>query len=132
MLPTLFVVDDDEIDRKIIERAVKRSGVALDTMFFSMSEAMIDHLAAPGAAPPQAIFIDLNMPRKDGLEVVADLQAAHPEIVGDAEIYIVTSSINPQDIERAEANPNVSGYVEKPVRKTDIAALFGGLGGQLA
>ena len=59
------------------------------------------------------------------------------QLIPDLDPRVVTvqtwwPGANPQDIERAEANPNVSGYVEKPVRKTDIAALFGGLGGQPA
>ena len=66
------------------------------------------------------LFIDINMPRMDGFEFADAYMELYPELRGGAPLYIVSSSLNPDDRARAEAHPAVSGYIEKPVDRAGM------------
>ena len=78
-------------------------------------EAALDYLFQRGAhhaAPrPDMVLLDLNLPRKNGMEVLAELKAdAH---LRDLPVLILTNSDNERDIRRSYAL-HANGYVHKP------------------
>ncbi|MBK6400174.1 MAG: hypothetical protein IPF75_18465 [Bacteroidetes bacterium] len=41
------------------------------------------------------------------------------------QIYMLSSSVDPSDIERATSNPLVTDFIEKPLNKEDLEKMFG-------
>jgi CheY-like chemotaxis protein len=64
---------------------------------------------------PIVIFLDLNMPIKDGWEFLGDFTQIPPDQREGVSIYVISSSINPTDRERAQKYDVVGGYLSKPV-----------------
>jgi CheY-like chemotaxis protein len=63
------------------------------------------------------MFLDLNMPILDGWEVLEELAKKERKRMA---IFVVTSSIDPSDREKADKNPLVYDLIEKPLDETNI------------
>ncbi|WP_375561784.1 response regulator [Bernardetia sp. OM2101] len=70
---------------------------------------------------PEVIFLDLNMPIMDGWQFLDEFTMPDTK---EITIYIVSSSIDPADIERAKKYSLVSNYVIKPITSDDLKKLF--------
>ncbi|WP_264521693.1 response regulator [Flavobacterium sp. N1994] len=66
------------------------------------------------------IFLDLNMPIMNGWEFLENLSKVKNNINLNFNIYILSSSINPEDEERAKKNELVTGFLSKPLGKENI------------
>lgn len=71
--------------------------------------------------PPFVIILDLNMPRMNGQEFLAELRA-DPKLKG-LPVVVLTTSDRRADIEQADAN-QVSGYLMKPLDLEDTARML--------
>ena len=115
---TILVADDDEEDRAMTEEALKESRLANDLRFVTDGEELIDYLNHRGpfsstAAPtPGLILLDLNMPRKDGREALAEIKA-DPRL-RQIPIVVLTTSKAEEDIVRSY-DLGVSSFITKPV-----------------
>jgi len=78
----------------------------------------------PDAFPPALILLDINMPRVDGFEFLARLEAMGlVEVLRDTAIVMLSSSTLPGDRERALAHAIVRDYMIKPPGKSDVTYL---------
>ena len=82
MIQVILMADDDPDDRLLARDAVAESGLEGELRFVENGEELLDYLlhrgkfCAPGDAPrPSLILLDLNMPRKDGREVLREIRA---------------------------------------------------------
>jgi CheY-like chemotaxis protein len=82
----ILMAEDDADDRLLVKDALSECGLAENLRFVEDGEDLMDYLlhrgkhTAPDAAPrPGLILMDLNMPRKDGREVLREIRA-HPEL----------------------------------------------------
>jgi CheY-like chemotaxis protein len=115
----ILLAEDDPDDRLLTREALAESRLANDLRCVENGEELMAYLrqegpyAAPGAAPrPGLILLDLNMPRKDGREALAEIKA-------DAElrqipIVVLTTSKAEEDIFRSY-DLGVSSFITKPV-----------------
>jgi CheY-like chemotaxis protein len=76
--------------------------------------------AAHPATPPDLILLDLNLPKKDGREVLTEIRA-NPQL-RRIPVAILTASVEEHDFLRAQAL-DISGYLTKPVAVPDLLAL---------
>ena len=115
----ILMADDDAEDRMLVEEAWEENLLDNDLRFVEDGEQLIDYLkhrgkyADPSTAPrPDLILLDLNMPRKDGREALAEIKA-DPDLRG-IPIVALTSSRAEEDVVRSY-NLGVSSYMVKPV-----------------
>ncbi len=116
---TILLADDDEEDRAMTEEALKESRLANDVRFVADGEELTDYLfrrgryADPDQAPlPGLILLDLNMPKKDGREVLIELKN-DPQL-RQIPIVVLTTSKTEEDIVRSYAL-GVNSFITKPV-----------------
>lgn len=64
---------------------------------------------------PDVVFLDINMPIMDGWDFLEEYVKLKPSIEKKITIYVVSSSVHPEDIERATKISEVSDYLIKPV-----------------
>ncbi|MFN0119418.1 MAG: response regulator [Blastocatellia bacterium] len=117
---TILVVDDDPDDRLLIQEALTESRLANSLFFAEDGEQALDFLRGCGAyvpggqeAPrPGLILLDLNMPRKDGREVLREMRA-DPQL-RTLPVVVLTTSKAEEDIYRTY-ELGVNSFITKPV-----------------
>jgi len=115
----ILMADDDPEDRLLTQEAFDEAHLTNELMFVEDGEELMDYLkkrgqyAAPDAAPrPGLILLDLNMPRKDGREALAEIRA-DPELQG-IPVVVLTTSRADEDILRTY-DLGVNSFITKPV-----------------
>ena len=111
----LLYVEDEDAAVFLFETAVKEAGVELGLYRVADGEQAIAFLLRTGAyqsAPrPEMILLDLNLPRRNGFEVLAEVQR-HPTL-GEIPIVVFTSSSLPSDRQKSLAL-GARQYITKP------------------
>ena len=93
--------------------------------FYNGKEA-IDFLINPENQNqlPDIIFLDINMPVMDGWGFMESFVKIKPQLGKKITIYMVSSSINQDDINRAKGISDVTDYVIKPISQDTLVELF--------
>ena len=119
MLSEFVVIDDDEADQIIAERAIRSYNP--DSVIHRCRDGIeaLERLATL-AAPPDLIFLDINMPRMNGHDF---LQAYSAQAYSAPTVVMLTSSNQAKDRERASAYACVIEYLEKPLEVEDCVRL---------
>ncbi len=78
MAQTILIVDDDPVQRRLLEAAVSRTGMNVVTA--PGGQPALDLIAGPRGDQIQLMLLDLVMPDMDGLTVLAKLRASHPDL----------------------------------------------------
>ena len=78
MAQTILIVDDDPVQRRLLEAAITRSGMSAVTA--PGGGPALDLIRGPKGDQIALMLLDLVMPDMDGLEVLAKLRASHPEL----------------------------------------------------
>jgi len=121
----LLFIDDDFATNFYHKIIVRDSGLVEKYLFFSTAAEALTYFeeqkALGNQEKPDAIFLDINMPEINGWEFL-DLYA---ETINDkSPVYIMlTTSLNPNDQQRAELNPLVRGLKNKPLTVTHLEEL---------
>jgi len=116
---TILVADDNTVDCLLVKEAVKKARLHNDLRFVADGVELMDYLHRRGkyvkaadAPRPGLVLLDLNMPRKDGREALAEIKA-DPQL-SDLPIVVMTTSKADEDFWRARGlGANI--YLVKPV-----------------
>lgn len=124
----ILLVDDNPADIRIMQEALRDARVANRLHAARDGVECMQFLRREGpykdAPRPDLILLDLNMPRKNGMEVLAEVKA-DPDLRGIPTV-ILTSSKEEGDVARSyELQAN--GYVVKPVDLDELTAVIGGI-----
>lgn len=129
---TILVADDDADDRLMIEEALKENRLANDLHFVRDGEELMDYVRRrgeytdPGRSPrPGLILLDLNMPKKDGREVLRELKS--DASLRDIPVVVLTTSKAEEDIYRTY-NLGVNSFITKPVTFESLVQIMRELG----
>lgn len=116
--PIVLLVDDSENDALLMRTVFERAGFVEPLRFARDGEEAIAYLRGDGRYAdrkqfplPTMVLLDLNMPRKNGFEVLEWLRG-QPEL-RRLRVYILSASSRPQDIERAY-DLGANSYLVKP------------------
>lgn len=112
----ILVAEDNTTDVMIMREALTSAKVKVDMHVVSDGVAALEFLRRLGthavAPRPDLILLDLNMPRKNGHEVLAEAKA--DESLRQIPVVMLTTSQAEDDVARAYAN-HVNCYIRKPV-----------------
>lgn len=114
-LPTVLLVEDNIADIVLMEEVLAESSIDVDLHTVTDGAAAIDFLRQvgehSGAPRPDLIILDLNLPKKHGLEVLADVKG--DEKLKLIPVLVMSTSNSPQDVARSyELHANC--FVRKP------------------
>ncbi|MCU0418066.1 MAG: response regulator [Cyclobacteriaceae bacterium] len=125
--PTVAVVDDDPIFQFTAMRTLQNVKLATPVMQFSNGREILNYLRDHAEDPahlPDIIFLDINMPLMDGWMFLDDFHTVRESLAKPITIYMVSSSIDMRDIDKARENPLVADYVVKPVSPERFSELL--------
>jgi CheY-like chemotaxis protein len=126
----VMIVDDTKIDRFIVSRAMTKYNFAREITEFDMATNAIKFIEENQDKPeilPQIIILDVRMPEMDGFQFLERLSTNPQALKHSCCIVMLSSSLDPADHDRAENNPVVKKFMNKPLRKEnleEIAALY--------
>jgi CheY-like chemotaxis protein len=128
----ILMADDDSDDRLLTKRALEASRVVNDLRFVEDGEELMDYLNQRGSyadsetAPrPGLILLDLNMPRKDGREALAEIKK--DPVLHRIPIVVMTTSKAEEDVLRSY-DLGANSYITKPVTFERLVDLMKTLG----
>ncbi len=128
----ILMADDDADDRLLTKDAMDESRVANDLHFVEDGEELMDYLnrrgkfSDPASSPrPGLILLDLNMPKKDGREVLQEIKS-DPNL-RRIPIVIMTTSKAHEDIFRSY-DLGAKSFITKPVTFERLVELMKTLG----
>jgi len=129
---TILLAEDDEEDRYLIGEALDEGRVPHRLYVVENGEQLLDYLYRRGKYAdveqwpvPDLILLDLNMPRKDGREVLEEIRL-DPEL-SSTPIVVLTTSSAEEDIVRSY-DQGVSGFVTKPVTFRELMDVMKSIG----
>ncbi|MBZ9627299.1 response regulator [Psychroflexus sp. CAK57W] len=107
-------VDDDKMVLFIHEKMMNHSEFSSSPKSFEDANETLTYISEYKAEDKKfVIFLDLNMPKLDGWDFMEELKKKGLDKY--CYIFVMTSSIDPTDKEKAESYAAVIGFVEKPI-----------------
>jgi len=121
----VLLIDDNEIDNFINERMITSSLFSKEVTVKNSADAALDYLRMLNDPEefPEIIFLDLNMPDKDGFDFLIEFELLPVALKEKGKIVVLSSSISPEDINRASSNIYVYKYVNKPLSEKYLDAI---------
>ena len=120
LLNCVLLIDDDENDNFFHKRIIQKAQIAHKIDTVENGEEAIAYLTTKveGKYPqPDLIFLDINMPRMNGWEFLEAYEKLEPNQQGRTIVIMLTTSLNPTDIDKAQTLDLVNGYHIKPLNK---------------
>jgi CheY-like chemotaxis protein len=119
--PTILMADDDEDDRDLAEDAFREAGLTGQIRFVLDGQELVDDLRrhAGSADPerPDIVLLDLNMPRKDGREALAEIRG--DESLRGIPVVVLTTSKDEEEIRRSYCL-GANSFIAKPVTHAEL------------
>jgi CheY-like chemotaxis protein len=114
----IALVDDDSIFQFTATRLLESSKLAQNILHFENGAEALTFLrekALQKELLPDYLFLDINMPFVDGWMFLEDFTTLKSTLAKDISIYMVSSSIDPRDLNRAKGFSEVTDFIIKPI-----------------
>ena len=126
-----MLVDDNEIDNFIDEKLIKAFDFAENVYIHTSAKSALESLRnlsltqnkLPEELIPQFLFLDINMPFLDGFNFLDEFGKLDEQITSKIKIVMLTSSVNPEDIEKSKKYPRVFKFIHKPLTEKILSQL---------
>ncbi|MDP5229939.1 MAG: response regulator [Cellulophaga sp.] len=123
----ICIVDDDDIYQFTLIKTLESFKLPKNIIAFADGEEamdfMLDHLGEDHKLP-DIIFLDINMPIMDGFQFMDEYVKIKPKVGKLITIYMVSSSVDAVDIERARNISAISDYIIKPIKKGELKSIL--------
>lgn len=106
-------VDDDKVQHMINKRILLKVNPMLRLMFFESPTMALEWLSTNKA---DILLLDINMPQMKGWEVLDELERRGIDI----QVKMLTSSMDPDDIEESKNYRMVNGFLNKPLKEEEV------------
>ena len=120
----ILIVEDNRGDVLLVKEALKESSLHFELSHVADGEEAVQYIHRTGshasAKSPDLVLLDLNLPKRDGWEVLGEIRS-QPEL-RTTPVVILSSSASPEDIRRAESG-NHSIYIRKPSNLEEFLAI---------
>lgn len=117
-LNCVLLIDDDEPTNFYNEIIIKEAELTNNVVAVQSGREALDYLVSieNGEHPqPDLIFLDINMPAMNGWEFMEAYKKLEENQKGGIVIIMLTTSLNPDDAERARELDHVHDFKNKPL-----------------
>jgi CheY-like chemotaxis protein len=123
----ICIVDDDDVYQFTVTRTIETNKLAKKILIFSDGEEALNFLSdniGKNEQLPDVIFLDINMPIMDGWQFLQEYVHIKPRIGKKITIYLVSSSVDPVDLEKASKINEISDYIIKPITPVQLKEII--------
>lgn len=122
-----FLIDDDDIICVVHPAIIRQAFPDCELEVLRSSREAIDFIrisAQMNLPPPDAVFLDINLPEMNGFDLLERLTSDDLAYLQKARIFMLSSSIDQRDLERVAANPLIEAFVGKPLTVDFLKTTF--------
>lgn len=126
-IETACIIDDDPIFIYGTKRLMAEVDFCETFLVFENGEDAMDGLneiTASGEKLPSFIFLDLNMPIMNGWEFLEDFIKIPNHNRDKVTVFIISSSVDPRDLERIKSYKVVNNFILKPISTDDLRSVL--------
>ena len=120
----ILIVEDNRGDVLLVREALRESSLQFELNHVADGEEAVEYIhrtgGHAGAGRPDLVLLDLNLPKRDGWDVLNEIRS-EPDL-RTTPVVILSSSGSPDDIRRAESGSH-SIYIRKPSNLEDFLAI---------
>ena len=127
IIENAFIIDDDDIYIFGIKKLVQIKKLCKEIHTFSNGfDALqrLKELEAQKKPFPEIILLDIKMPVMNGWEFMEKFSEIDESLRKDTKTYMVSSSIDPEDIEKANKLREIEEYIIKPIDLNTLIRIF--------
>ncbi len=127
-LPKLFLVEDDAIFAMLMKKSLNKIEYDHELTTFKNGLEILNHIKdnlENKENLPEIILLDLNMPVMAGWQFLEELVQIHDKLPKKPDVYVLSSSIFTDDIEKTKQFEIVTDYLVKPVSKDKLNEILG-------
>jgi CheY-like chemotaxis protein len=126
----VMLVDDNEIDNLINQKMIEAANITEHIFTHTGARSAIEFLknveklaGKTDEILPDVIFLDIDMPLMDGFQFLDEFEKLQDRTKQKCKIVMLTSSINPQDVNKSKEYIYVKKYINKPLSQENLEKL---------
>ncbi len=115
------IIDDDEFFAISSKKILKQVNFSDNILYYTGGQEALDGLIGllvENITLPTVLFLDLNMPRKDGWSFLEEFEKLPKDKIDHIHVYITSSFISPKLMEKAKNHQLVKDYIMKPLTES--------------
>lgn len=120
-----IVIDDSKLDCFIAEKIIQNTGKSKTVKTFQQASDALTYIRGLSEQDGETlIFVDIQMPMMNGFEFVESFETIPADIRSSYSIYMLSSSINENDIAKVKGYSSIKQFVNKPLTASSISLLL--------
>jgi CheY-like chemotaxis protein len=121
-----IVIDDSKLDCFIAEKIIKNTGKCESIVSFQCAKTAVEYIRTHKADEHSdtIILVDIQMPVMSGFEFVEEFEKLPPDITSHYRVYVISSSINDNDLSKVHNYASVRQFLNKPLNSNSLAILL--------
>ncbi len=121
-----MVIDDNDMDLYVSKRVIEKGAFAEEVMLMESAKEAIAYFEENASDPerlPSLIFLDINMPEMNGFEFLEAYNNLPETVKQNCIILMLTTSVHNEDKDKADRNPYVRNFLNKPLSIDKLKSL---------
>ena len=121
-----IIVDDSKLDCFIAEKIIRNTGRAGEVKSFTAAKEGLDHIkSTPVSANTRTVvLVDIQMPIMNGFDFVEAFETLPQQQRNNYTIYMLSSSINENDLNRVHNYSSIKQFLNKPLTSNMLSTLL--------
>jgi CheY-like chemotaxis protein len=121
-----IVIDDSKLDCFIAEKIIRNTGRAEQVKSFTQAAEALEYIKnnTMAGSLKTILLVDIQMPVMNGFEFVEAFEQLPKEVVAQYYVYVLSSSINENDMNRVRYHTSVRQFLNKPLTSNTLSTIL--------